>query len=284
MDNTEFYVFFLRASKGKPIEADIPAGISAWQQCGSSLCVTLILTSPIVPFWKAPTDPPQKIPDIIPTRELHPSPPPPSAADEFRQQIAQAVQMLAAAYQNQPLPEVVPEKADASLTQRHKSLIFDLNRSGAYESMRESLKAPLLRIVREELGASGSMSQTEMRPLYGKLYCRLMDLLHLHLSMCDYQDGCYCLSKSHILIIMLPCPSCSVADQSPKPVAPGSSTSDSSLHLIQLDLQYEEAGLWMRSSGDSRGSVLLERAEALHQARLVDRDNVQVKKCNCSGP
>lgn len=60
-------------------------------------------------------------------------------------------------------------------------------------------------------------------------------------------------------------------------MAPGFPTSDGSLHLIQLALQYEEAGLWMRSSGDARGSVLLERAEALHQARLVDRDNVQVK-------
>ena len=177
-----FMFILLRASKGKPVEADMPAGISAWQQCGSALCVTLKLTSPIVPFWKAPAGPPQKIPDIIPTRDMHPSPPPPSAADEFTLQIAQAVQMLAKAYQDQPLPEVVPEKADASLTQRHKSLIFELNRSGAYESMRESLKAPLLRIVREELGASGGMSQTEMRPLYGKLYCRLMDLLHLHIS------------------------------------------------------------------------------------------------------
>ena len=176
----------LRASKGKPVEADLPAGSSAWQQCGASLGATLVLTSPLVPAWKAPVDPSLKIPDIIPTRDMHPSPPPPSAADDFRKQVAQAIKLLSEAYKKQtPLGGMGggPEEAEASVMQQHKALIFDLNCSGAYDSMRESLKAPLLRIVREEIGVSGSMSPAEMRPHYGKLYCRLMDLLHLHLHL-----------------------------------------------------------------------------------------------------
>jgi hypothetical protein len=68
------------------------------------------------------------------------------------------------------------------VAQRHRSLIFQLNHSGAYTTLREGLKAPLLRVVKEELGASGTMSKREMEPLYNKLYNRLMDLVHIRLG------------------------------------------------------------------------------------------------------
>ena len=69
----------------------------------------------------------------------------------------------------------------------------------------------------------------------------------------------------------------SVADQRPKPVPPEAPTPERSRHLLQLAEQYEEAGLWLRSSGDARGVCLLERAEAIHQSRLIDRDQPQVR-------
>lgn len=69
----------------------------------------------------------------------------------------------------------------------------------------------------------------------------------------------------------------SVADQSPKPVLPKVPNLDSSHRLLNLAQQYEEAGLWMRSSCDARGVALLERAEAIHQARLIDKNNAQVR-------
>ena len=70
---------------------------------------------------------------------------------------------------------------------------------------------------------------------------------------------------------------CSVADQRPKPVSAAAPSEEDSARLLQLALQYEEAGLWLRSSGDcQRGEALLERAEAIHQRRTLDRDNAQV--------
>lgn len=173
-----------RASKGKPLEADVAAGFSAWQQCGATIkSMSLILTSPIVPIWRAPPEPEQKISNLIPTRDLNPAPPTPSPADDFKLQVSKAIQMLAEVYQNHTHPEGhKAAEEDMPLTQRHKALIFELNHSGAYDSMRKSLKAPLIRIVKEELGASGDMSPAEMGPHYGKLYCRVMDLLHTHLA------------------------------------------------------------------------------------------------------
>ena len=169
-------------SKGKPLEADLAAGASVWQQCGAALsCASLKLSSPVVPVWHAPEEPAKKVPDLIPTRDLHPAPPPSTPADDFKAQIDKAIQMLAAAFKDH---YTVSDQEDSSLTvpQRHKRLIFQLNRSGEYEGLRDSLKAALVRVVKEELGGSGNMSPEEMGPMYSQLYNRLMDLTHIRLA------------------------------------------------------------------------------------------------------
>ena len=67
-----------------------------------------------------------------------------------------------------------------------------------------------------------------------------------------------------------------MANQRPKPVPAKAPSPEASLSLLQLAQEYEEAGAWLRSSGDTRGMGLLERAEAIHQSRLLDKDNAQV--------
>ena len=197
-----FLSFFLlrRPSKGKALEADMAAGTSAWQQCGAALeRVSLRLTSPLVPVWKAPLQPVQRVPDLIPTRDLHPPPPAPTPADDFKGEVSKAVLLLAEAFQQNAVrqgcgDDLVGE--DLPVSQRYKGLIFELNRSGAYDGLREGLKTPLLRVVREQLGASGRMAPEEMGPLYGRLYCTLMDLMHVHLSRQVARRVCRCVTGS----------------------------------------------------------------------------------------
>ena len=57
------------------------------------------------------------------------------------------VSELATAYAAEPFP--LPETATQAPAQRHRSLIFELNRTGQYGALQDSLKAPLLRLVKD---------------------------------------------------------------------------------------------------------------------------------------
>ncbi|GAX79641.1 hypothetical protein CEUSTIGMA_g7082.t1 [Chlamydomonas eustigma] len=245
-------------AKGKPVEPEVLPGTSAWQLCGAAVQnFSIKLCDPIVPIWSPPSEPERKLTDLVPTRDLHPAPPPPTASDDFQKQVDISLSQLVDTYlDHKSVSDQNTPAADPAMpvAQRHRELIFQLNHSGAYTALREGLKAPLLRVVKEELGASGAMSKREMEPLYGKLYKRLMNLVHIQLAR--------------------------VKDGTLKPVHAVVPSYEESSHLLGLATQYEESGLWLASNDSNmdhqRGQNLLHRAENLHQRRLLDSDNEHV--------
>ena len=262
------------AKPGKPLEADLAAVPSVWQQLGTGIGqLHFRLVNPLVPTWSAPETPGRTVPDLVPTRDLHPPPPPSTAADDVRAAVSEAVKILAAAFREASQEDAnAAASPDAPVPQRHRRLIFELNRSGQYEAVLSSLKAPLQRLVREELSASGRMQPAEMGPLYSRLYARLLNLVHLQLTQ---ETG----STPAGFGPGGPGPAASGA----KRQAPGP---EEAARLLVLARQYEEAGRWMLRGGGKavashalrqRGSVYLARAEALHQLRLLDGDSVQVR-------
>ncbi len=64
-----------------------------------------------------------------------------------RTQVRIVVSELATAYAAEPAP--LPETSSQPPAQRHRRLIFELNRTGQYGALQDSLKAPLLRLVKD---------------------------------------------------------------------------------------------------------------------------------------
>ncbi|KAG1676930.1 hypothetical protein FOA52_014806 [Chlamydomonas sp. UWO 241] len=267
-------------AKAKQLEPGADPSASAWGGAASAVAdLTLAFARPLVPVWAPPPPPGKSVPDLVPTRDLCPPPPTTTAAGEFRDHVLGALSMLASAYADYPNAEWRPnpdwytsapgsypgERPDSAwapdpawlaqpIDARHQGLIFDLNHSGAYESVRDSFKSALVGLAREELGAGGGMSPLEMTPLYSKLYARAMDLVHTQLA--------------------------AMADTAPKPAPPLAPSLKASDALLARALEYETAGLWLAASPSgsdrARGSALLVRCEQLHQAALVDRDRPSV--------
>ena len=133
---------------------------NAWAQASSKLQLLLTVARPIVPEWKPPPKPAKTLSDLIPPRDLHPKPPPVTASEDFKAQVEVVARALAREYSS-----VFPTPESALVVEagtRHKQLVFELNRSGKYLQLKDSLRKAVVRIVRERFLKSGSMSPNEM--------------------------------------------------------------------------------------------------------------------------
>lgn len=242
------------SGKAKPIEPDAASyGPSAWSKSSFCNIKMSLLVSPLVPKWQAPFAPPKSIIDLIPTRDLNPEPPPLDPSGDFKAQVQAALKALAQAYQEHG-PSAT-SKGYLPVPVKHKSLIFDLNRSGTYLNLRESFKPAMERIVREHLsGGRDIISQPDvMVPHYSQLYESLMDLVHLQLS--------------------------SVGNTIPQPKPPQVLSADKSEQLLELANEYEDHGSWLLGSKETvpvKSQELLKRAQDLHRKRLIDCNNAEI--------
>ena len=235
--------------KAKPIEPEAEA--FAWSQSLLSNIKISLMVSPLVPLWQAPAAPSQSIIDLIPTRDLNPSPPPLDPSADFRAQVNAALTSLAQAYNEHG---DVPRN-QLPIPQKHKSLIFGLNKSGTYLSLRESFKPAIERIVREKMaGGKDIITQPSlMSSHYSPLYKNLLDLIHLEIF--------------------------SVGDTAPKPKASQPLLHDESARLVKLALEYEDHGRWLSFNQGGSGiksQELLSRARDIHRKRLIDGNNTSL--------
>ncbi|KAG2496263.1 hypothetical protein HYH03_005496 [Edaphochlamys debaryana] len=179
--------YTMPAGKTKPVEEAQPPGSSAWAKAGTTLTVTLRFARPIVPAWSPPPPPPKSLLELIPPRDLSPKPPPTTAQDDFKAKVRSIARALAEEYKAVLPPPAEPGSdaaaaAASGAEARHKGLIFELNRSGKYAQMRDSLKTAVVALVREKYRKSGSMSPNEMALLYNDLYGTLLAATHSALN------------------------------------------------------------------------------------------------------
>ncbi|GIL44572.1 hypothetical protein Vafri_2099 [Volvox africanus] len=229
--------------KSKPIEEPPPPGTCFWEKIGARLSISFRLARPIIPPWQPPPPPPRSLLEMIPPRDLTPKPPPSTAADDFKAKVRTVARALAEEYKS-VLPQ--PGSLDGSgegggAEARHKALVFELNRSGKYAQMRDSLKASVVALVREKYRKSGSMSPNEMALLYNDLYGTLLAAMHSALN--DMIDTAAARPREPL----------------PEPVP-------DKQRLGQL--------LELAAQAEALGDV--SRAEALHQRRLLARTDAQV--------
>ncbi|KXZ53609.1 hypothetical protein GPECTOR_6g526 [Gonium pectorale] len=168
------------SGKSKPIEEAAPAGTCHWATAGGMVSVSVRLARPVVPPWRPPPQPPVPLLEMIPPRDLTPRPPPTTAADDFKAKVRSIALALAREYRS--LLPAPPAGAPADPAARHKALVFELNRSGKYAAMRDSLKTSVVSLVREKYRKSGSMSPNEMALLYNDLYGTLLTAMHSALN------------------------------------------------------------------------------------------------------
>ncbi|GIM03791.1 hypothetical protein Vretimale_8486, partial [Volvox reticuliferus] len=231
--------------KSKPIEEPPPSGTCFWEKIGARLSFSFRLARPIIPPWQPPPPPPRSLLEMIPPRDLTPKPPPTTAADDFKAKVRTVARALAVEYKSLlPPPGYVDgsgEGGGGGAEARHKALVFELNRSGKYAQMRDSLKASVVALVREKYRKSGSMSPNEMALLYNDLYGTLLAAMHSALN--DMIDTAAARPREPL----------------PEPVP-------DKQRLGQL--------LELAAQAEALGDV--SRAEALHQRRLLARTDAQV--------
>lgn len=236
-----------QAGKVKPIEPDADTfGPSAWIHSKTLLSnLKISLVYPLVPLWQPPPAPTKSIVDLIPSRDLYPASPPLNSSEGFRAQINAALSMLAQAYASGASNDY--DASNLPIAQRHKALIFELNKSGAYLSLLDSLKPSVERIIEEDMKAA--ISVDSMNPLFSPLYAKLMNLIHLEISS-----------------------SGSAAHPQPKSFEPAEESS------LSYALDYEEYGRWLMVDPNSveKGQELIKRAQDIHRKRLKDVNNARV--------
>jgi hypothetical protein len=78
-------------------------------------------------------------------------------------------------------PEEVSRSTDgkdlgAAVAERHRQLVFELNRSGVYRDMKSTLKEAMIALAKEKI--SKEDVRDELMPVYGDLYARVLDGVH----------------------------------------------------------------------------------------------------------
>lgn len=232
------------AGKAKPVEEAPAGGASAWATAGTRAAIKLRFARPIVAPWSPPPKPERPLLELIPARDLSPKVEPTTATDDFKAQVASIAKALAAEYKAAfpGAPASAPGTAAEAVESRHKALVFDLNRSGKYLQLKDSLKSAVVAIVKEKYRKSGTMSPNEMALLYNDLYTHLLGAVHASLNSLAGAAGRQ-----------------AKAAPAPEPVPDHAELAK----LLDLAGQAEAAGN-------------AARAEALHQRRLLAKTSAQV--------
>ena len=209
---------------------------SAWAQVGASLTLEVSARPPLLSAWDKPPKPTLTLEDLISRQRMEKLEEPTGCSEEFRQKCQEIVQGLSEQYQ-----AMFPETSAKGLSEdeaskRKKDLVFDLNTSGKYLQLKDSLRESVVRIVKEKYRRTGHMTHEELQGIYNDVYMYLVDEMHLALA------GLF----------------------GPKAEATAALPDKARLHDLQnLADEYEVMGL-------------LESAEKCHQERVLVKDDAQL--------
>eukprot|EP00873_Tetraselmis_striata_P034858 jgi/Tetstr1/455122/TSEL_041974.t1 len=158
----------------------------AWAAAETSLTVSLSLSAPLFPPWEPPPKPVNTLEEMVPKRNLEKIVEPKQASDDFRSEVRRAAKSLAADYMAMFGEELEREKGpyaqEKVMAARQRKLVFELNRTGKYLELKDTLRGVIVRVVQEKYKKSGAMGYDEMRELYNDLYVYLMDEMHRSLN------------------------------------------------------------------------------------------------------
>ena len=155
---------------------------SAWVQVGASLTVEISARPPLLSAWDKPPKPALTLEDLISRQRMEKLDEPTGCSEEFRQKCQEIVQGLSEQYQ-----AMFPETSDAGLSEdeaskRKKDLVFELNTSGKYLQLKDTLRESVVRIVKEKYRRSGQMTHEELQGIYNDVYMYLVDEMHVALA------------------------------------------------------------------------------------------------------
>ena len=107
---------------------------------------------------------------------------PTEASEDFRTEVRKAAMALAADYHTMFKEELAASPGvhaeEKVVAARQRKLVFELNRTGKYLELKETLRSIIVRVVKEKYRKSGEMGYDEMRDLYNDLYVHLIDEMH----------------------------------------------------------------------------------------------------------
>ena len=167
-----------------PDEGEAGTTATLWSE--SSIHIELSLSSPIIPPWEAPGAPSTTVDNLIPARTVEPLEG--RGLRDFGVKIEEISKQISDVYvtsfSSKPGGDDVNGNtlSESEKINRRRALIYELNRSGAYMSMKESLKSSVVAIVHERFNMSGGMSREEMSAVYNDLYVMLSENAHAVLN------------------------------------------------------------------------------------------------------
>ena len=209
---------------------------SAWEQVGASLKLEISAHPPLLSAWDKPPKPTLTLEDLISRQRMEKLEEPTGCSEEFRQKCQEIVQGLSEQYQTMFPGTSANGLSEDEASKRKKDLVFDLNTSGKYLQLKDSLRESVVRIVKEKYRRTGHMTHEELQGIYNDVYMYLVDEMHLALA------GLF----------------------EPKAEATTALPDKARLHDLQnLADEYEVMGL-------------LESAEKCHQERVLVKDNAQL--------
>ena len=151
-----------------------------WAAAGSSFSVDIRLSRPIVPPWEAPDAPAMTVEKLIPARQVEAEPLDGRGLAAFAARIEEVGKQMGEVYTSAFLHDAGADRqmTESEKVNRRRSLIYELNKTGAYLRMKESLKSSVVSVVQEKFRLSGGMSRDEMSAVYNELYVLLSENAH----------------------------------------------------------------------------------------------------------
>ncbi|KNC51493.1 tetratricopeptide repeat domain 18 [Thecamonas trahens ATCC 50062] len=154
-----------------------------WTASGGYVKIELQLSAPLVP--RPPTPKPvYSVRDFVPARPAPALPARPllTAPEEFKAEIEAATDALVETYRKlygEQLLNGEFSNAPEAVEERKARFIYELNSNGAYFGLKEQLKAPVVRIVREKFQRTSPFaSKAETQTFLNDLYMYLIDRMH----------------------------------------------------------------------------------------------------------
>eukprot|EP00775_Hariotina_reticulata_P006699 gene6699-6922_t len=232
--------------------------VCPWLAAGSRFAVKLKLARSLYPPWQPPQRPDKQLIDIISRWQPPAPPPPPTAALRFRQKVQAVAEDLANSF-------AATSSSGFNAADQQQALVFELNCSRKYLSMKEQLKQLVTEVVQEKYATAGTkLSAEQVQQVHNDLYVYLTDELHKALTAAG--KGLENLQQPHKVQSQQPMLSSQHDSSRSKNSCSSNAGSCSAGKLLQLANECEASGDFQRGHKlHQRRIVLLESAEAWYQ-------------------
>eukprot|EP00892_Ulva_mutabilis_P006958 jgi/Ulvmu1/4634/UM002_0365.1 len=173
--------------KVKPVQAPLPATSSGIECCGWEgviFSVEVTFTRAVLPGWSPPPKPAKALLEVLPERHGMTNAAG-SAVGSYKAQLQRIAARLLKAYR-QCSEAAKAQGVSTNPECLQQRLVFELNRSGLYMTMKEQLRSCVQCIGRDKFDAG---STDELIPVCSKLYACMLDELHAWLKQATGQSG-----------------------------------------------------------------------------------------------